>query len=57
MTERREDLSTADLAAQQPTDTTPPDWSVAADVQRRDPPTTNSVVRICPPRSAGATRQ
>jgi hypothetical protein len=38
MTERREDLSTADLAAQQPTDTAPPDRATDADVQRREPP-------------------
>jgi hypothetical protein len=38
MTERREDLSTADLAAQQPTDTTPPDRAAPPDVQRREPP-------------------
>jgi hypothetical protein len=37
MTERRDDLSTADLAAQQPTDTAPPDRAAAADPQRRDP--------------------
>jgi hypothetical protein len=37
MNQRREDLSTADLAAQQPTDTTPPDRAAAADVQPRDP--------------------
>jgi len=37
MNERRDDLSTADLAAQQPTDTTPPDRAAAADFQRRDP--------------------
>ena len=36
MTERREDLSTADLAAQQPTDTAAADRTGAADVQRRD---------------------
>ena len=36
MNQRRDDLSTADLAAQQPTDTTPPDRAVPADVQRRD---------------------
>ena len=38
MTERREDLSTADLAAQQPTDTAPPDRAAPPDVQRREPP-------------------
>jgi len=37
MNERREDLSTADLAGQQPTDTAPPDRAAAPDVQRRDP--------------------
>jgi hypothetical protein len=37
MTERRDDLSTADLAGQQPTDTAPPDRAAARDVQRRDP--------------------
>lgn len=37
MTQRHDDLSTADLAAQRPTDTTPPDRAAAADVQRRDP--------------------
>ena len=37
MNERRDDLSTADLAGQQPTDTAPPDRAVAPDVQRRDP--------------------
>jgi hypothetical protein len=36
MNQRREDLSTADLAAQQPTDTAPPDRPSAADVERRD---------------------
>ena len=36
MNERREDLSTADLAGQQPANTTPPDRTAAADVQRRD---------------------
>jgi hypothetical protein len=36
MNDRREDLSTADLAGQQPTDTAPPDRAAAADVQRRD---------------------
>jgi hypothetical protein len=35
MNDRREDLSTADLAGQQPTDTAPPDRA-AADDQRRD---------------------
>ena len=37
MNQRREDLSTADLAGQQPTDTAPPERAAAADVQRRDP--------------------
>jgi hypothetical protein len=37
MNERREDLSTADLAGQQPTDTAPPDRAAVPDVQRRDP--------------------
>jgi hypothetical protein len=37
MNERRQDLSTADLAGQQPTDTSQPDRAAAADVQRRDP--------------------
>ena len=37
MNERREDLSTADLAGQQPADTAPPDRASAPDVQRRDP--------------------
>jgi hypothetical protein len=37
MTERREDLSTADLAGHQPVDAAPPDRAVAPDVQRRDP--------------------
>ena len=37
MSERRDDLSTADLAGQQPADTTPPDRAAAADTQRRDP--------------------
>jgi hypothetical protein len=37
MTERRDDLSTADLAGQQPTDTAPPDRAAPADVQRLDP--------------------
>jgi hypothetical protein len=37
MNERREDLSTADLAGQQPTDTVPPDRATTRDVQRRDP--------------------
>jgi len=36
MNERRDDLSTADLAAQQPTDTAPPDRTEAADLKRRD---------------------
>ena len=36
MSERREDLSTADLAGQ-PADTTPPDRAAAAGTQRRDP--------------------
>jgi hypothetical protein len=36
MNERREDLSTADLAGQQPTDTAPPDRAAAPDVERRD---------------------
>jgi hypothetical protein len=36
MSERRDDLSTADLAGQQPADTTPPDRAAAADTQRRD---------------------
>ena len=36
MNQRREDLSTADLAAPQPTDTAPPDRTSAADVERRD---------------------
>jgi hypothetical protein len=35
MNDRREDLSTADLAGQ-PTDTAPPDRAAAPDVQRRD---------------------
>jgi hypothetical protein len=37
MNQRREDLSTADLAGQQPADTAPPDRTTAAGVQRRDP--------------------
>ena len=37
MSERREDLSTADLAGQQPADTAPPDRAAAADTRRRDP--------------------
>ena len=37
MNERREELSTADLAGQQPTDTASPDRATAPDVQRRDP--------------------
>jgi hypothetical protein len=37
MNERREDLSTADLAGQQPTDTAPPDRAAVPDDQRRDP--------------------
>jgi len=37
MNERRDDLSTADLAGQQPTDTAPPDRAAAPDVPRRDP--------------------
>jgi hypothetical protein len=37
MNERREDLSTADLAGQQPTETAPPDRAPMPDVQRRDP--------------------
>ena len=37
MTQHQDDLSTADLAAQRPTDTTPPDRAAAADAQRRDP--------------------
>jgi hypothetical protein len=37
MTERREDLSTADLAGHQPADAAPPDRAAAPDVQRRDP--------------------
>jgi hypothetical protein len=37
MNERREDLSTADLAGQQPTDTAPPNRAAAPDVQGRDP--------------------
>jgi hypothetical protein len=36
MNERRDDLSTADLAAQQPTDTAPPDRTEAGDLERRD---------------------
>ena len=36
MNQRREDLSTADLAGQQPTDTTPPDRGAPADPPRRD---------------------
>jgi hypothetical protein len=36
MNQRRVDLSTADLAAQQPIDTAPPDRASAADVERRD---------------------
>ena len=36
MNERREDLSTADLAGQQPTDTAPPDRAAAPDDRRRD---------------------
>jgi len=36
MNQRRDDLSTADLAGQQPADTTPPDRA-AANTQRRDP--------------------
>jgi hypothetical protein len=36
MNERREDLTTADLAGQQPTGTAPPDRAAAPDVQRRD---------------------
>jgi hypothetical protein len=37
MTQPQDDLSTADLAAQRPTDTRPPDRAAAADVQRRGP--------------------
>jgi hypothetical protein len=37
MNQRREDLSTADLAGQQPADTAPPDRAAAADVQDREP--------------------
>ena len=37
MNQRRDDLSTADLAGQQPADTTPPDRAAAADTQGRDP--------------------
>ena len=39
MTQRHDDLSTADLAAQRPTDTRPPERAAAADadVERRDP--------------------
>jgi hypothetical protein len=37
MNQRREDLSTADLAGRQPTDTAPPERAAADDVQRRDP--------------------
>jgi hypothetical protein len=37
MNERREDLSTADLAAQQPTETAPPPHPAEGDLQRRDP--------------------
>ena len=37
MNQRRDDLSTADLAGQQPTDTAPPERAAADDVQRRDP--------------------
>jgi hypothetical protein len=37
MSQRHDDLSTADLAGQQPTDTTPPDRAAAADGERRDP--------------------
>jgi hypothetical protein len=36
MTERRDDLSTADLAGQQPTDTAASDRAAAPDVQRRE---------------------
>jgi hypothetical protein len=36
MNERREELSTADLAGQQPTDTAPPDRGAPPDVERRD---------------------
>jgi hypothetical protein len=37
MNERREELSTADLAGQQPADTAPPDRGAPPDVERRDP--------------------
>ncbi len=37
MNERREDLSTANLAGRQPTDTAPPERAAADDVQDRDP--------------------
>ena len=37
MSQHHHDLRTADLATQQPADTTPPDRAAAADVQRRDP--------------------
>jgi hypothetical protein len=37
MSQRQDDLSTADLAAQRPADTTPPDRAAAADAPRRDP--------------------
>jgi hypothetical protein len=36
MNERRDDLSTADLAAQQPTDTAPPDRTEGTGFERRD---------------------
>jgi hypothetical protein len=44
MNERREELSTADLAGQQPTDTAPPDRGAGPDVERRDP-TDDELVR------------
>jgi hypothetical protein len=37
MNQRSEDLTTADLAGRQPTDTAPPERAAADDVQRRDP--------------------
>src|SRR5262245_34381548 len=37
MSQRHDDLTTADLAAERPADPTPPDHAAAADLQRRDP--------------------
>jgi hypothetical protein len=55
MSERREDLSTADLASQQPRDTTRPDVAEEADLERRDEAAREDLARDEPARGRAVT--